>query len=65
MIYCHRNVSEILTLMTSTSKECIICHNWYALDKGFRFQSSVCNGCHNALMMSAILISHGIDYRWN
>ena len=51
--------------MTSTSKECIICHNWYVLDKGFRFQSSVCNGCHNALMMSAILISHGIDYRWN
>ena len=39
----------------SESKECDICHFLYFLDKGFKFQQNVCNGCHNALMMSMTL----------
>ena len=50
---------------TSKSKEC---HYWYFLDKGFKFQSEVWNGCHDVLMMSmnlgdiAILNIKGTDY---
>ena len=50
---------------TSESKEC---HYWYFLDKGFKFQSEVWNGCHDVLMMSmnlsdiAILKLKVIDY---
>ena len=37
---------------TSASKECDICHYWYFLNKGFKFQPNVCNRCHDLLMMS-------------
>ena len=37
---------------TSVSKMYIICHYWYFLDRGFKFQLSVCNDCHDVLMMS-------------
>ena len=36
---------------TSASKECDICHYWYFLDKGFKFQQYVCNGGHYILRM--------------
>ena len=54
---------------TSASKEFIICHYWYFLDKIFKFQSDVCNGCHDILIMSlilnniAILNICGVDYQ--
>ena len=37
---------------TSKSKDCNIRHHWNFLDKGFKFQPNVCNGCHHVLMMS-------------
>ena len=54
---------------TSASKECIICHYWHFLDRRFKYQSSVCKGCHDALMISAdihgstILNIDDVDYR--
>ena len=49
------------------SKERIICHYRYLLDEGLKFQSSVCNCCHNVLRMElnsiAILNIHDVDYR--
>ena len=54
---------------TSASKECDICHYWYFLNKGFKFQPNVCNICHDLLMMYmnlsdiAILNIKGSDYR--
>ena len=36
---------------TSASKECDICHYWYFLNKGFKFQPNVCSRCHDLLMM--------------
>ena len=51
---------------TNKSKECDICHYWYFLDKGFKFQPDVCNGSHDLLMISmklsdiAILNIHGL-----
>ena len=53
----------------SGSKVCDICHYWYFLRKGFKFQPNICNRCHDLLMMSmnlsdiAILNIKGSDYR--
>ena len=33
------------------SKKWDICHYWYFLDKSFKFQSHVCNGFHDVLIM--------------
>ena len=54
---------------SNKSKECMICHYWCFKDIGFKFQSYVCNGCHNLLMMVydlddfMILNIKGVDYR--
>ena len=54
---------------TSASKECDVCHFWYFLNYGFKFQAIVCNRCHDLLMMSinlnnvAILNIKVSDYR--
>ena len=37
---------------TSASKECDVCHYWYFLNKGFKFQPNICNGCYDVLLMS-------------
>ena len=53
---------------TSASKECDVCHYWYFLNYSFKFEPSVCNKCHDLLMMpmnlSDIAISKikGSDY---
>ena len=53
---------------TSKSKESNICHYWYFLDKGLKFQPIVCNGCHDLSIMSmnlsniAILNIKSADY---
>ena len=36
---------------TGVSNECNICHYWYFLNKGFKFQLNACIGCHYLLMM--------------
>ena len=38
------------------SRECDICHCWYFLNNGFKFQTYVCNRCHDLVMMSTSLI---------
>ena len=45
MFYYHIiEVSEgIDTNKTRKSVECYICHYWYFLNKGFKFQLNVCN----------------------
>ena len=54
---------------TSLSKEFMHCHFWYFKDVGFKFESHVCNGCHNVLMTAyelkniAMLNVKGIDFR--
>ena len=54
---------------TNASKECDICHHWYFLDKKFKYEAYLCNGCHD-LMEKAINFSDvvivsvkGSDYR--
>ena len=73
MLYCDRkDVSEEINVnKKSESKECDIAYYWCFLDKWFTFQLDVCNGGHDALMMSmnlsdvAILNLNGADYQRN
>ena len=50
------------------SKECMICHYWYFFD-GFKYQSYVCNRCHDFSMGVQnlndffLLAVRNIDYR--
>ena len=42
---------------TNLSKECDICHYWYFKDIGFKYESYLCNGCHD-LMRKAMGFSN-------
>ena len=50
---------------TISSKECDICCYWHFLDKGFKFEPDVWNGCYDILMMSVNLINIAILNIWN
>ena len=65
------NVSNGLYVnKTSVSKECDICHYWYFLNKGFKFQPNLSNRCHDLSKMSmdfsdiTVLNIKDSDYRW-
>ena len=69
LYYDRIDVSEGIDVnKTSASEEYNICHYWYFLDKEFRFQPYIDNGCHDVLIMSislndiAILNINGADY---
>ena len=54
-------------IKTNALKECDICHYWYFLDKNFKYEPYLCNGCHN-LMQKAMNFNvpvsvKGSDYR--
>ena len=42
---------RVLMLERQVHLKSIICHYWYFSDKGLKFQPSVWDGCHDALMM--------------
>ena len=52
---------------SNKSKACMICHNWI-FNHRFKFQDSVCNGCHDLTMLSvdisdiAIITIKSVDY---
>ena len=53
LCYDKIDVSEEIDVnKTSATKECDICHYWYFLNKGFKFQTNVCSRCHDLLMIS-------------
>ena len=33
--------------MTDKSKECMLCHYWYFLNKNFSYRLYFCDGCYN------------------
>ena len=51
-----------------TAKIVCVSHYWF-FNHGFKFQSSVCNGCHNLAMLClnlsdvAIITVKSVDYR--
>ena len=40
---------------TNASKQYDICHYWYFLNYSFKFQSNICNRCHDLLITSTNL----------
>ena len=59
-----------LILIRQANQKSDIFHCWHFLDKVFKFQPDVCNGCHDVLMMSVKLSNivipniQGADYFW-
>ena len=37
---------------TSESKECMLCHYWYFLNKNFSYGPYLCDGCYNIVQKS-------------
>ena len=67
--YIWINVSKRIDINKKRElKECNICHYWYRLNKGFKFQQIVYNECYDLVMISMnfsnIAISNikGSDY---
>ena len=51
MYYDRTDISKgIDPTKSNRSKECMICHYWFFND-GFKFQGSVCNGCHDLIIL--------------
>ena len=68
--YDRIDISEGIDInKTNASKECYICHNWYSLDKGFKYEPYLCNGCHDLMQKAmdfndaSIVSIKGNDYR--
>ena len=58
MLYFDKiDVSEGIDVnKTSAAKECDVCHYWYFLNKGSKFQPNVCSRWHDLLVMSMLKI---------
>ena len=70
LAYDRTYISEGIDInKTNASKECDIWHYWYFLDKGFKYEPHLCNGCHDLMLkvMSfndvAVASVKGSDYR--
>ena len=69
--YGRINVLEQIDVNNSNNlKQCMKCHCWCFLNKGYKYKSAVCKSCHDVLTMVfwleniAILIIKGADYKW-
>ena len=47
---------------TNKSKECMLCHYWYFLEKNFSYGPYLCNGCYNIMEKSIDLKNISIVY---
>ena len=68
LYYVRINLSEGIDLTKiNKSKECMICHYCF-FNHGFKFQDSICNGCHDLTMLNlnirdiAIITVKNLDY---
>ena len=47
------DISEGIDIdMSNKSKECMLCHYWYFLDKNFSYGPYLCDGCYNIMQKS-------------
>ena len=52
LYYGRTDISEGINLTkSSNSIECMICHYCF-FNHGFKFQDSICNGCHGLIILS-------------
>ena len=58
--YDRIDISEGIDLnKTNKSKECMLCHHWYFLNKNFYYGPDFCDGCYNMTQKS--IDSENID----
>ena len=51
--YDRIDISEGIDInKTNLSKECMLCHYWYFLDKNFSYGPYLCDGCYNIMQKS-------------
>ena len=51
--YDRIDISEGIDInKTNLSKECMLCHYWYFLDKNFSYGAYLCDGCYNIVQKS-------------
>ena len=43
---------SIVSFITVKSKECMLCHYWYILDKNFSYGPYLCSGCYTIMQKS-------------
>ena len=68
--YDRIDISERIYInKTKVSKKCYICHYWYFLDIGFKYEPYLCNACHDIMQKAmnfndvAIVSIKGSDYK--
>ena len=50
LVYERINISDGIDVDKSDkSKECMLCHYWYFLDKNFSYGPLLCDGCYNIM----------------
>ena len=55
--YDRTDISEGIDInKTNKSKECMLCHYWYFLDKHFSYGPYLCDDCYNILQKSILLL---------
>ena len=51
--YGKTDISENIDInKKNKSKECVLCHYWYFLNKNFNYGPYLCDGCNNMLQKS-------------
>ena len=70
LYYNRKDISEGTDPVKSNySKECMVFHYW-SFNHGFQFQDSVCNSCHNLMILClnvsniAIITVKVVDYHY-
>ena len=53
-----------LILTKQMHQKCDICHYWYFLDKNFKYESYLCNGCHDLWTAQQIKLPSPYIYKW-
>ena len=68
--YDRIDISEEININnTNASKECKTCRYWHFLDKNFKYEPYLCNGCHDLMQKAmnfndiAFVSIKGNDYR--
>ena len=50
LVYEKNDISDGIDINKSDkSKECMLCHYWYFLDKSFSYGPYLCDGCYNIM----------------
>ena len=47
---------------TSLSKECELCHSWSFKEIGFKYETYICNGCHDLMQKTMSFNNVAIVY---